>query len=72
MNNSKIDLSNFDFDEFKTSALGQLKAGQPLTGKGGILTPLIKQLLESALEGEIESHLQAICAQAIGEILENS
>lgn len=58
MNNSKIDLSNFDFDEFKSSALGQLKAGQPLTGKGGILTPLIKQLLESALEGEIESHLQ--------------
>ncbi len=58
MDNSKIDFSNFDFNDFKINALGQLKAGQPLTGKGGILTPLIKQLLESALEGEMESHLQ--------------
>ena len=30
---------------------------QPLTGKGGILTPLLKALLESALEGELEAHL---------------
>jgi transposase-like protein len=28
-----------------------------LTGKDGILTPLIKELLESALEGEMDAHL---------------
>lgn len=57
MNNKKIDLSNFDFNEFKADALTQLKSGQSLTGKDGILTPLIKELLEAALEGEMEAHI---------------
>lgn len=57
-----IDLSDFDFTEFKAEALEQLKSGQPLIGKDGILTPLIKSLLESALEGEMESHL-AVCQE---------
>ena len=39
MNKKKIDLSNFDFNDFKTEALSQLKSGQSLTGKDGILTP---------------------------------
>ena len=52
-----IDLSNFDFNDFKTEALSQLKEGQSLTGKDGVLTPLIKALLESALEGEMDAHL---------------
>ena len=43
----------FDFDQ----ALKDLKAGQPLTGEKGILTPLIKELVEAALEGELDSHL---------------
>jgi hypothetical protein len=42
MNNKNIDLSNFNFNDFKSEALEQLKSGQPLTGKEGILTPLIK------------------------------
>jgi len=37
--------------------LKALRNGQPLPGKEGILSPLIKQLSEAALEGEIESHL---------------
>jgi hypothetical protein len=57
MNNKKIDLSNFDFNEFKADTLSQLKSGQSLTGKDGILTPLIKELFEAALEGGIEAHL---------------
>ena len=57
MNNKKIDLNHFNFEDFKEEALSQIKSGQPLTGKDGVLTPLIKQLLEAALEGEIESHL---------------
>lgn len=52
-----MDLSNFDYNEFKTEALEKIKSGQPLTGKGGILTPLLKELLESALEGELDAHL---------------
>lgn len=44
----------FDF----TAALQQLQTGQPLTGKDGILTPLIKQLVEAALEAEIEHYLK--------------
>lgn len=57
MNNNKIDLANFDFSQFRTEAIEQLKSGQSLTGKGGILTPLIKEILEAALEGEMDAHL---------------
>jgi putative transposase len=57
MTDTKINLSDFNFDEFKQSALHQLKSGQPLIGKDGILTPLIKSLLESTLEGEMDAHL---------------
>ena len=45
----------FDFNK----ALKALQNGQDLTGKDGILTPLIKQLTEAALKAEVESHLQA-------------
>ncbi|WP_367605803.1 transposase [Legionella sp. W05-934-2] len=55
--NKKIDLSNFDFNDFKAEALTQLKSGQSLTGKDGILTPLTKELLEAALEGEMKAHI---------------
>jgi len=41
-------MSKTDFDFNK--ALEQLQAGQGLTGKDGVLTPLIKQLTEAALE----------------------
>lgn len=44
----------FDFDK----ALAALQNGQDLTGKDGILTPLIKQLTEAALKAELESHLE--------------
>ncbi len=43
----------FDFDK----ALKELRAGKPLSGKDGILTPLVKNLTEAALEGELDSHL---------------
>lgn len=44
----------FDFNE----ALSGLQAGKGLTGKDGILTPLIKQLTEAALKAELEQHLK--------------
>ena len=46
--------NNFDFNK----ALEQLQAGQGLTGKDGVLTPLIKQLTEAALKAELEQHLE--------------
>ena len=45
----------FDFDV----ALAALQDGQGLTGKDGILTPLVKQLTEAALQAELEAHLKA-------------
>lgn len=47
------DNNEFDFQK----ALKAIQDGQPLTGKQGVLTPLVKKLTEAALEGEIESHL---------------
>ena len=44
----------FDFNK----ALDALRSGQNLTGKDGILTPLIKQLTEAALQAELEVHLE--------------
>lgn len=49
-------MSKTDFDFNK--ALEQLQAGQGLTGKDGVLTPLIKQLTEAALKAELEHHLE--------------
>jgi putative transposase len=44
---------SFDF----SAALKAIQEGKPLLGKEGILTPLIKNLTEAALEGELDSHL---------------
>ena len=44
---------NFDME----AALKALREGRDLTGKDGVLTPLIKQLTESAIQAELDSHL---------------
>lgn len=43
----------FDFE----GALKAIQAGQAITGKDGVLAPLVKQLTEAALAGELDSHL---------------
>ena len=43
----------FDFNE----ALKAIQSGQAISGKDGVLAPLIKQLSEAALEAELESHI---------------
>lgn len=48
----------FDFERFKEEAAERLRNGEDLSGKDGILTPLIKQIIEASLEGEIESHMR--------------
>lgn len=47
-----------DWEEFSKQAAEQIRQGKPLTGDGGIFSPLIKQIVEAALEGELDSHLQ--------------
>ncbi len=44
----------FNFDQ----ALKDLQSGKDLTGKDGVLMPLIKQLTEAALQAELDSHLK--------------
>lgn len=39
------------------AAMQALREGKDLTGKNGILTPLIKQLTEAMMQGELEQHL---------------
>ncbi len=47
--------TDFNFND----ALKSLQAGKPLSGKDGILTPLIKQLTEAALAAELEAHIES-------------
>ena len=44
---------DFDFNEI----LAEFRSGKKLTGKGGLLAPLIKQPTEVILEAEVESHI---------------
>ena len=50
--------NSFDFEQFKANAIEQLKAGVPLSDKDGVLAPLLENLFNSALEGEMDSHLE--------------
>jgi transposase-like protein len=43
-------------DEVRQQALEQFKTGKPLFGKGGAFSPLLKEILEAALEGELSAH----------------
>jgi hypothetical protein len=47
----------FDFEAFKQEAIKGLYAGQPINSEKGIFAPLLNQLLEAALEGEMAAHL---------------
>lgn len=50
--------NHFDFETFQQQAIADLKAGKPLLGEDGIITPLVKKIMEASLEGEIEAHLE--------------
>jgi transposase-like protein len=58
MNKNKDELKNFNFKEFEKEAIKGLYEKKPLTGKDGILTPLIKRLLEASLKAELDSHME--------------
>ncbi len=50
-------MSNKDLPFDLNEAIEHIKAGKPLNGKDGLLTPLIKQITEAALKAEQEQHL---------------
>ncbi|MBI1289138.1 MAG: hypothetical protein GC178_16350 [Flavobacteriales bacterium] len=49
----RIDYANFERD-----AIEALKNGKELGGKDGVLAPMLKRLLEAAMEGEMDAHLK--------------
>ena len=46
-------MERFDFDK----AVKELLTGKKIGGKDGVLAPLVKELVEAALEAEIETHI---------------
>src|SRR5947209_7600443 len=53
-----MDANKFDYEAFVRQAGEQLRKGKPLTGSDGIFTPLLKQIIEASLEGEMDEHLK--------------
>lgn len=49
---------NFNLDDFKKEVARKIREGKGLTGKEGALTPLLKEILEGAMEGEMDQHLR--------------
>lgn len=47
----------FDYESAKQKVKEQLRTGKPLFGKDGAFAPLLQEMLNSILEGEIEGHL---------------
>jgi len=52
-NNKLLELPN----DFKRDAIAKIYAGKPLTGKDGIFSSMIKEILETALNEELNQHL---------------
>lgn len=50
-------MEEFNFEEIKNKALEQLKSGKSLLGKDGAFAPLLESILNAALEGEMDAHL---------------
>ena len=48
---------DFNFEEIKNKALEQLKYGKSLLGKDGAFAPLLERILNAALEGEMDVHM---------------
>lgn len=47
----------FNYTDFKETAIAQIKKGGQMSGKDNILLPMIKDLLESAMQAELDIHL---------------
>jgi transposase-like protein len=58
MKKQKTKPKEFDFTSFEREAISKLRAGKGFTGPDGAFTGLIKHILETALDSEIEAHLE--------------
>lgn len=65
MTERKYLIDNFDFKKFQAEATEKIRNGQSLLGSEGVLTPLIKELLEASLEGEMSAHLDNCADEGI-------
>lgn len=61
-----MEKEEFDFERFKEEAMRGLYEGKKMGGTDGVFAPMLKHLLESMLEGELDHHLQE--SKASGEI----
>lgn len=51
--------NGFDYAAFRQEAIARLLGGdKELTGKDGVLAPLLKDLLDAALSGELQAHVE--------------
>lgn len=54
----KGDKNDFDYEAFRQETIAKMLAGEKeLTGKNGLLAPLLKDLLNAALSGEMQAHV---------------
>ena len=53
-------MEEFDFNGFKATALEQIRNGASLFGKEGVFAPLLENILNAALEGEMDAHLNEV------------
>ena len=49
----------FDFELFKQDAARRLRNGESLLGRDGVFTPLLKEFIEAAMDGELEQHIDS-------------
>src|SRR5437016_2496843 len=54
----KPEINQTNWNELKDQALARLKETKQLSGKNGAMVPLIKELLEAALQAELSEHLK--------------
>ena len=52
-----MEKEKFDFEAFSKKAADDLRSGKPMVGQDGVFTPLLKMLIEGALNGEMDAHL---------------
>ena len=49
--------NDYDFNELRAQVLEEIKSGRPLFGREGAFVPLLENILNAALEGEMDAHL---------------
>ena len=66
MNESRAQ-SGFDYESFRQETIAKMLSGdKELTGKDGLLAPLLKDLLDAALSGEMQRTPRGPTSRRIG------